>query len=179
MTPAPQVPAPAPTPAPVVAAPVIAPAPEPVKVPEPTSGVAPAAPEAGVTWTQADDEILMKMKADKKSWAEIGEVVKGKDKNELRERYKELLEKQGGAASAQQASQSKAVGTGEKETGKKGKGKGKEGKGAGKGGDGGKGKHMISDDPPNNGRPRIYFDEEDGLDIADVRSSVCSDMPTC
>ncbi|KAL8823029.1 MAG: hypothetical protein Q9191_006248 [Dirinaria sp. TL-2023a] len=149
-------------------------APEAEKAPEPASAAAPAEPEKGAAWTQADDETLMKMKADRKTWAQIGEAIKGRGKNELRERYKELLEKQGGDAKAADAAKSMASNAEGKETGKKGKGK--EGKGVGKAGDEGKGKHKVIDGPPDNGRPKIYFDEKDGLGIEDVRPLALSIM---
>ena len=121
----------------------------------------------------------MKMKAESKTWAQIGEVIKEKDKNDLRERYKKLLEKQGGEAKAHDASKSNASGNEGKDTGKKSKGKGKEGQGVGKAGDKGKGKQEVMDGPPNKGRPKIYFDEKDGLSLEDVRPLPLFSIPIC
>ena len=122
----------------------------------------------------------MKLKGENKTWAEIGEVVKGKDKNELRERYKELMAKKGGSAVPAPASPTSEAGTAaaaaggggaKKEKGKGGKGKQKAEapgiKEQGKKMEEGEGSALQTE------RPVIYFDEEDGLSIEDVSRRYC------
>ncbi|KAL8747730.1 MAG: hypothetical protein Q9190_000429 [Brigantiaea leucoxantha] len=74
-------------------------------------------------WTALEDAALLQLKAQKKSWKDIGEVITGREEHELRNRYKEL--KPG-----------RDEDKGKKETG------GEDGKGTGAGtnGQGGKGK---------------------------------------
>ena len=141
-------------------------APEPEKAAEPAPATAPPPSEAEklVEWTQADDDTLLKMKAENKSWAAIEGVVKGRGKNALKERYKELMAKKG-AESPKEGGEASSPES--HIDGSKAKGKGKEGH---------KGKEMQEnkDGPPNNGRPLIHFDEHDGLSLDDVSTSVSS-----
>ncbi|KAI4162006.1 MAG: hypothetical protein LQ342_004318 [Letrouitia transgressa] len=56
---------------------------EPVKADEPQAQEAKA-------WTPLEDAALLGLKAQNKSWKEIGEIILGRDKDELLNRYKEL-----------------------------------------------------------------------------------------
>ena len=155
--PAPPAPAPEPTPEPIPG-PALEPAPEPA-----------AEPEKPAEWTEADDDALVKMKGENKTWAEIEEVVKGRDRDALKGRYRELMARKGAEAPKSEASSPES-----KTDGKKGRGKGKEGKEGGKEGRKGKDMQENKDSPPNNGRPMIHFDEKDGLSIEDVRFTASS-----
>ncbi|KAL8793254.1 MAG: hypothetical protein Q9195_004191 [Heterodermia aff. obscurata] len=192
--PAPVAPAPDPTPAPA-ADPAPAPAPEPVPepAPAPPPEAAPAVepsplpppPDAepdsnpDPAFTPADDEAILRLKAENKSWAQIGEVVKGKEKNELRDRYKELMAKNGGSTAqaatspTSESSNGMAIdgggarsGGGKKEKGQAGKGKAKgEAVGVKEQGmrmEAGEGRLLSQ-------RPVIYMDENDELSIDELR----------
>ena len=186
--PAPVAPAPAPVPAPAA---VTAPDPEPAPAPAPTPEAAPAAdpsplppaPEEApdqnpdLVFTPADDEAILRLKAENKTWAQIGEVVKGKDKHELRDRYKALMAKNGGgtapaaASPTSESSSSTAVdrgghnGNGKKEKGKGGKGKAKEEpmgvKEQGMRMEAGEGRLLYQ-------RPIVYLDDDDVLSVDEV-----------
>lgn len=163
-------------------APDAAPAPEAAPAAEPVPDLPPApeaAPEPAAGFSATDDEAILKLKGENKSWAEIGEVVKGKDKNELRERYKELMAKNGGSAASAPATPSEAgtaaatTGGGESSGGWAKKEKGKGGKGKQKAEAAGvkeQGKKMEEGEGTalQTERPVIYFDEADGLSIEDV-----------
>ncbi|KAL9614077.1 MAG: hypothetical protein Q9167_001431 [Letrouitia subvulpina] len=99
-----------------------APAAEPVKVEEPQAQEAKA-------WTPLEDAALLGLKAQNKSWKEIGEIILGRDKDELRNRYKELnpnATADGGKDKGNSVNGAKDVTGGKNESGK-----GKKGKGAG------------------------------------------------
>ncbi|KAG6989912.1 hypothetical protein G7Y79_00061g092990 [Physcia stellaris] len=133
---------PAPAPAPV---PEATPAPEAAPAAEPVPDLPPApevTPEPAADFSAADDEAILKLKGENKTWAEIGEVVKGKDKNELRKRYKELMAKNGGSAAPAPASPSSEA-----------RKKMEEGVGT-----------ALQTE-----RPIVYIDEEDGLNIEDLQ----------
>lgn len=118
----------------------------------------------GLEFSAADDETLLKMKADKKSWAEIAEVIKGKGIFELKGRYKKLLPNQRGDAKPAEAPK----------IDKKGKGKAKEGKGGSKEGKD-EGTHEAKGTLLHNGNPRIYLSEKDGMTRDEV--SLCPCVP--
>ena len=199
--PAPVAPVPAATPAPAAdpapapaTEPAPAPATEPAPAPAPEASPAPEAPAAEPSplppppeaepdsnpdpvFTQADDEALLRLKAENKSWAQIGEVVKGKEKNELRERYKELMAKNGEStapAAAGPTSESSngtandgggRSGGGKKEKGQGGKGKAKgEAVGVKEQGmrmEAGEGRLLYQ-------RPVVYLDPDDFLTLDEV-----------
>ena len=115
-------------------------------------------------WTALEDAALLQLKAQKKSWKDIGEVITGREEHELRNRYKEL--KPG-----------RDEDKGKKETG------GEDGKGTGAGtnGQGGKGKKQgqkgQSNDSgdKNGGKGKEQGATEAGSGY--VLSSVCSLYP--
>ena len=136
-------------------------------------------PDTASGFTSADDETILKLKAENKTWAQIGEVVNGKDKNELRERYKELMAKKGESAAPAPVSPASDPGNAaDTEEGGVRKGKGK----------GGKGKQFrpplgvkeqvkemeqdeaapLRDENAKRGGNVILFDPDDGLDLEDV-----------
>ena len=157
-----------PTPGPEKAAeptlePALAPEPTPKPAPEPAPEPASemASEPAGeiqkpAEWIQADDDMLIKMKEEKKTWAEIEGAIKGKERDAIKARYKELMSKK-----SVETPQAEADSPESKIDVRKGKGKGKEER---------KSKEVqeIKDNPPNNGRPLIHFDQADGLTIEDV-----------
>ncbi|KAI4210790.1 MAG: hypothetical protein LQ351_006372 [Letrouitia transgressa] len=63
--------------------------PEETPVAEPVKAHEPQALEAKA-WTPLEDAALLGLKAQNKSWKEIGEIILGRDKDELRNHYKEL-----------------------------------------------------------------------------------------
>jgi len=131
-------------------------------VPTPAPAVeAVAEPQKPAEWSQVDDDALVKMKGDKKTWADIEEVVKGRSRDDLKTRYRELMAKKGaeGAKSEADSPESKI-------DVQKGKAKGKEGRKA-------KETPENKGGPPNNGRPPlIHFNEKDGLTFEEVRADV-------
>lgn len=153
-------PAPVVEPAAVEPAAALAPVAEPAAAPAPA--VEPAAePEKPTEWSQADDDALLEMKADKKTWADIEEAFKGRSRDDMKARYRELMVKNGAEATKSEASSPES-----KIDVKKGKGKGKEGRKA-------KETQESNSGPPNNGRPPlIQFNEKDGLSIEDVRDDI-------
>jgi len=147
-------------------APTVEPAATPAPAVEPAAAPAPAVepaaePKKPTEWSQADDDALVKMKADKKTWAEIEEAVKGRSRDDLKARYRDLMVKKGAeAAKSEESSPESKIDV------KKGKGKGKEGRKA-------KETQESNGGPPNNGRsPLIHFDEKDGLSVEDVRDDI-------
>lgn len=123
--------------APAAETPKIEEAPKPVEAAKPAQEAKPAEPAAAkAPWTAAEDVALLSLKAQNKPWKDIGDVLMGRDKDELRARYKEIgpgesVEAQKAPAAAQanggaaQANVGKAKNGKQKgEGGKKGKGKG-------------------------------------------------------
>ncbi|KAI4112419.1 MAG: hypothetical protein LQ345_006430 [Seirophora villosa] len=145
-----------PTPAPAAdtaATPAAPEAPKPAESPKPDEAAKPAeeakpADEAAkAPWTPAEDVALLSLKGQNKSWKEIGEVLVGRDKDELRDRFKEiggpnLSEGSGGGAAKDGAAASDGP-----SDGGKGGNKGKQQKGDG-GGKKGKGKQEEKKDEP-------------------------------
>ena len=85
-------------------------------------------------WTEVQDALLIGLKAQNKTWKEIGALIEGKDTEDLRDRYKELIPKAEEKIEEKSADNSEEIapvesgGEEEKqEKGKKGKNK-KEGK---------------------------------------------------
>lgn len=152
-----------PTPAPE---PATEPAPAPAATVEPATTPAPAAepvaePEKLTEWSQADDDALVKMKADKKTWAEIEEAFQGRSRDDMKARYRDLMVKKGAETPKSEADSPES-----KIDIKKGKGKGKEARKAKEG-------RESNGGPPNNGRPPlINFNEKDGLSFEDVRDGI-------
>lgn len=135
-------------------------------------------------WAETDDQRLLGIKAQSKSWLEIETALKsrGKDREALKQRYRELFdadvkkkgERNGGEGGKEGESSVNAQGN-SKDKGKgkdKEKGKGKEGKNQPKKGvlkEGkGKGKGKEGDLKDINGRPVIYLDFSDDLSAEDV-----------
>ncbi|KAL8692083.1 MAG: hypothetical protein Q9218_002812 [Villophora microphyllina] len=121
-------PAPAPALAPAPAAPApAAPAAAAPEAPKPEEAAKPAEDAAKAPWTPAEDFALVSLKGQDKSWKEIGDVLVGRDRDELRLRYKEIGPKEGTEAPANnekpQANNEKGKNGKQKgEGGKKGKG---------------------------------------------------------
>ncbi len=147
-------------------APMVEPAATPAPAVEPAAAPAPAVEpkaesEKPTEWSQADDDALVKMKADKETWAEIEEAVKGRSRDDLKARYRDLMVKKGAEAEKSEASSPES-----KIDVKKGKGKGREGRKV-------KETQESNGGPPNNGRPPlIHFNEKDGLSVEDVRDDI-------
>ncbi|KAL9039084.1 MAG: hypothetical protein Q9214_005020 [Letrouitia sp. 1 TL-2023] len=102
--------------------------PEETPAAEPAKADEPQAQEAKA-WTPLEDAALLGLKAQNKSWKEIGEIILGRDKDELRNHYKELnpnATAEGGKDKGNSVDGAKDV-TGGSNKG----GKGKKGKGAG------------------------------------------------
>ena len=160
--PAPE-PAPEPTPK---SAPEPAPKPASEPAPEPAPGPA-GEIEKPAEWTQADDDTLIKMKEEKKTWAEIEGAIEEKERDAIKARYKELMSKK-----SVETSQAEADSPESKIDIRKGKGKGKEER---------KSKEVqdTKDNPPNNGRPLIHFDQGDGLTIEDVSNGSLVLLESC
>ncbi|KAI4115395.1 MAG: hypothetical protein LQ338_007868, partial [Usnochroma carphineum] len=127
-----------PAPAPATTAGPAPKASKPDEATKPADDAKPAEGAAKTSWTPAEDVALLSLKGQNKTWKEIGEILVGKDKDELRNRYKEIggasggeggePAKDGAAASAQpnagKGNKGKQKGEGEQ----KGKGKQEEAK---------------------------------------------------
>ena len=142
----------------------------PEPAPEPAPETAPETAgeiEKPADWTQADDHTLIKMKGEKKTWAEIEGAIKGKERDAIKARYKEIMSKK-----SVETPQAEADSPESKIDIRKGKGKGKEER---------KSREVqeTKDNPPNNGRPLIHFDEGDGLTIEDVNNSSLYLLESC
>ncbi|KAL9002153.1 MAG: hypothetical protein Q9188_004902 [Gyalolechia gomerana] len=118
----------------VPAADLAAETPKPDESAKPAEDAKPAENAAKAAWTPAEDFALISLKGQNKSWKEIGDVLVGREKDELRLRYKEI----GGAgpgeggeagkggkatAAAAQSNEGKGLGKQKGDVGKKGKGK--------------------------------------------------------
>ena len=161
------VPAPVPAPTPAAApAPVPDPTPAPAALepsapaasePAPVASEADKPAETAEAWTAAQDAELLRLKLQNKPWKEIMESIKGKSKDELRTRFKEL----GGGANQGGNNTAEEKGNGDG----KGKQKGKQQL---------KGilKHSTSEPTQNvkeaGERPIIYVNEDDMLTAEDV-----------
>ena len=108
------------------------PAPE---APKPPESANPAVGTAQAPFTPAEDVALLSLKAQNKTWKEIGDVLVGRDKDELRNRYKEIGGANGGGGSEAAKEDNGAAAAAQSN-----EGKGKQGKQKGDGGKKGKGK---------------------------------------
>ncbi|KAL8985813.1 MAG: hypothetical protein Q9177_004339 [Variospora cf. flavescens] len=123
-----------------------APAPEEAAKPaEEAAKPAEAPPKA--PWAPAEDVALLSLKAQNKTWKEIGDLLVGRDKDELRNRYKEIGgplanagEGGGGASGGGEAAKDGATAAEGQSNGEKSANKGKQQKGDGGGKNKGKGK---------------------------------------
>ncbi|KAG8533488.1 uncharacterized protein KY384_002271 [Bacidia gigantensis] len=88
------------TPAPTPAATSDPPPAEPPPATPPTPEAPPteSATETAPGWTTAQDETIMRMKAAGKTWREIEGAVGKTDRNEVRQRYKDLMAQKHGSA---------------------------------------------------------------------------------
>lgn len=147
---APAAPAAAATPTPgpaadAAATPAAPEAPKPAESPKPDEAVKPAeeakpADEAAkAPWTPAEDVALLSLKGQNKSWKEIGDVLVGRDKGELQNRFKEIGGPNLSEGSGSGAAKDGAAASDGPSDGGKGGNKGKQQKGEG-GGKKGKGK---------------------------------------
>lgn len=123
---------------------------------KPTEEAKPADEAAKAAWTPAEDVALISLKAQNKTWKEIGDVLVGREREELRLRFKEIggvgsveggeAAKEGGAA-APVAQSNEGKGNKGKQKGDGGKkGKGKQGDAKGEGA-----KTEPAVDPPGSG----------------------------
>ncbi|KAL8939419.1 MAG: hypothetical protein Q9216_003363 [Gyalolechia sp. 2 TL-2023] len=122
--------------------------PKPDESVKPGEDAKPAEDAAKAAWTQAEDFTLVSLKGQNKSWKEIGDVLVGREKDELRFRFKEI----GGAAPGEGGEAAKEDGAAAKGA-QSDQGKGNKGKQKGDGGKKGKGQQGDTKEAAKNDEP--------------------------
>ncbi|KAL8719789.1 MAG: hypothetical protein Q9225_003250 [Loekoesia sp. 1 TL-2023] len=117
---------------------------------KPAEDAKPAKDAAKAPWTPAEDVALLSLKGQNKTWKEIGDVLVGRDKDELRSRYKEI-----GAASAGGGGEAAKNGGEAAAATQSDEGKGNKGKQKGDGGKKGKAKQPEAKEEDKKDEPAI------------------------